>query len=336
MEREGGWLSHTSLFLVGWMGLALVANAWIPPFILETWVRDADVGLWFCAGLYLTELALPSWIAISMVGTLPQRWLLGAAMAWLFIVAAWLGFRFTGPVSHKDAICFLAVSFGSSLLFLVTNHGLSFLLGARLVMSPPWVRQAASTGDSEATAIETTIAKPEPTELLSNRGVAAWALPSQPGGLANEPGGLRVGANEPGHALSFGLMSLFVWIILAAATVSFCKQALGANDIAFRAIRITLVIESAYYTLARVLYVLCFQAVLLRWCLAPEGVGRWGWWWVLGFAMGLEGLRRFVSGLHGERSYLEWDFAPLVLGLIVGHVCLALMLRWRGLILQRS
>jgi hypothetical protein len=344
MVREGGWISHVSLSMAGWMGLALVANAWLPPFILETWVRDADVGLWFCAGLYVTELALPSWIAIAKVGTLPQRWLLGATMAWLFIATGWLGFRFTGPISQKDAICFLAASFATPLLILATNHGLSFLFGAKLAMSPPREAARESWAAAEPTISEIAVLDREPLDReplssSSSAGVEAQEIPKLPPRPARTIEGweLEGEVRKSGHALSFGLSSLFAWIILAAATVSFCKQALGASDIAFRAIRITLVFESAAYTLMRVLYILWLQAMLLRWCFASRGLGRSDWWWILTLVLGLEGMRRVVSGIHGERlTYLEWDFAPLVLGVVVGQVCLALVLRWRGLILLRS
>ncbi|MFO0011708.1 MAG: hypothetical protein ACK553_03115 [Planctomycetota bacterium] len=88
--------------------LCVVANCFLPPLILEWWIRDADVGLWFCGGLLLTELSLPGWLSYFRIGNYSTRLFVGSVFCLICIVSAWGGFLMTGPADQADAIAFLA------------------------------------------------------------------------------------------------------------------------------------------------------------------------------------------------------------------------------------
>lgn len=52
---------------------------------------------------------------------------------------------------------------------------------------------------------------------------------------------------------------------------------------------------------------------------------------------GLEGLRRVQELLtHASLDYLNWEFAMVTLGFIVGHLVAGYFLRWRGYRIERS
>lgn len=88
--------------------LCVVANCFLPPLILEWWIRDADVGLWFCGGLLLTELSLPGWLSYFRIGNYSTRLFVGSVFCLICIVSAWGGFLMTGPADQADTIAFLA------------------------------------------------------------------------------------------------------------------------------------------------------------------------------------------------------------------------------------
>lgn len=109
------------LIVVGAALVVCIANMVVPFLIDYWWIRDSDVGLWFSAGLLLSQLSLPGWLCFIDRGALPTRVTIGAFVAFAFIFAAWLGFHWTGPVSQADAVAFLGSTYLAVSLFLVVD-----------------------------------------------------------------------------------------------------------------------------------------------------------------------------------------------------------------------
>jgi hypothetical protein len=114
--------------------LALITNIVIPVSILSIWPRDGDTGCWYCGGVLLAQLSvlgiLGRWnFSSAWLGRFEWRLLLGATIAFLCILSAWISFSLTGPVGADDSVAFLSlvgfavIGFGvADMIYLTATH----------------------------------------------------------------------------------------------------------------------------------------------------------------------------------------------------------------------
>ncbi len=266
----------------------MIGNCLVPPLVSDLWVRDSDVGLWFCGGLFLSQLSVPGWLSLWKVGSLEHRLLLAAAMALCCIGSAWLGFLISGPASRDDAMAFMVSVFVPPFVFWVVDYWVGRVSGLSIVLQP---------------------------------GI--------PGAVGERERGEHGNAeNAIDGGLTFRLRSLFAWITLVAIGVALWKSAATMNAVAFRDIR-GFLMESPINLLVRFLFWVAVHGLVIVATLKP-GV-RWAWWVLIpSFAGGLEGIRRYFSNFSITVGYLEWDFAMLSLGFVVGQILLGLAIRSMG------
>jgi hypothetical protein len=250
-------------------------NLFLPPLIQEWWVRDADVGLWFCAGLLMTQLSIPGWLCYFRVATISTRMLIGSVFALICIFSAWGGFLMSGPVSRADAMAFLMGVFVPVVAF----TGLDLFA----------VRQSKCRISHD-------------TSVIDDGRKGEW---------------------------SFGLASLFGWVVVAACASGLWSYGIRMNAIAYRDVR-GYFMDAPYLTMAKLAWfiVLHFGAMFVT--LSKDG--RWAWAWFLPCViLGLEGMRRLQFYSSGTVPiYLEWDFAMLTLGFVAGQFLLGSGLRFLG------
>jgi len=266
----------------------MIGNCLVPPLVSDLWVRDSDVGLWFCGGLLLSQLSVPGWLSLWKVGSLEHRLLLAAAMALCCIGSAWLGFLISGPASRDDAMAFMVSVFVPPFVFWIVDYWVGRVSGLSIVLQP---------------------------------GI--------PGAVGERERGEHGNAeNAIDGGLTFRLRSLFAWITLVAIGVALWKSAATMNAVAFRDIR-GFLMESPINLLVRLLFWVAVHGLVIVATLKP-GV-RWAWWVLIpSFAGGLEGIRRYFSNFSITVGYLEWDFAMLSLGFVVGQILLGLAIRSMG------
>jgi hypothetical protein len=266
----------------------MIGNCLVPPLVSDLWVRDSDVGLWFCGGFFLSQLSVPGWLSLWKVGSLEHRLLLAAAMALCCIGSAWLGFLISGPASRDDAMAFMVSVFVPPFVFWGFDYWVGRVSGLSIVLQP---------------------------------GI--------PGAVGERERGEHGNAeNAIDGGLTFRLRSLFAWITLVAIGVALWKSAATMNAVAFRDIR-GFLMESPINLLVRLLFWVAVHGLVIVATLKP-GV-RWAWWVLIpSFAGGLEGIRRYFSNFSITVGYLEWDFAMLSLGFVVGQILLGLAIRSMG------
>jgi hypothetical protein len=266
----------------------MIGNCLVPPLVSDLWVRDSDVGLWFCGGFFLSQLSVPGWLSLWKVGSLEHRLLLAAAMALCCIGSAWLGFLISGPASRDDAMAFMVSVFVPPFVFWGFDYWVGRVSGLSIVLQP---------------------------------GI--------PGAVGERERGEHGNAeNAIDGGLTFRLRSLFAWITLVAIGVALWKSAATMNAVAFRDIR-GFLMESPINLLVRLLFWGAVHGLVIVATLKP-GV-RWAWWVLIpSFAGGLEGIRRYFSNFSITVGYLEWDFAMLSLGFVVGQILLGLAIRSMG------
>jgi len=272
----------------------VVGNLFIPTLLLDWWVRDADVGLWFCVGLFLTQLSIPGWLTLLHWGRVEWRLLAGGVLAMICILSAWGGFLMSGPVSQADALMFMVGVFVPPVCLVALDLlwiGMTgFRIAPQIVPETPWGAVSPSSPTPEA---------------MGDR-----------------------------HEWTFGLASLFGWVVLVAMAATLWKHAANMNAIAFRDVRV-LVGDSAAYAVTRLAFLGFLHVGSIFGTLAQDK--RKAWACLLpGFFLGLEGMRRLVFVVSGSAPpYLEWDFALLAVGFFVGHLLLGTLLNYLGLSLQR-
>lgn len=274
MQSPGG------IFGLALAGLLLTVacaagNLFLPPLISEWWVRDADVGLWFCAGLLMTQLAIPGWLCYFRIATISTRLMIGSVFAIVCIYAAWGGFMLTGPASRADAMAFLIGVFVPVIAF----------VGVDLFA----VRQ------SQCRIVHRSFAMNTPQ-------MGEW---------------------------SFGLASLFGWVVVAACVAGLWSYGLRMNAIAYRDVR-GYFFDAPYLSFAKLAWFMLLHLGAMFATLSQDS--RWVWAWLLpcGF-LGLEGMRRLQFYSSGTVPiYLEWDFAMLAMGFVTGQFLLGAGLRFLG------
>ena len=160
-------------------------------------------------------------------------------------------------------------------------------------------------------------------------GLSIVLQPGIPGAVGERERGEHGNAeNAIDGGLTFRLRSLFAWITLVAIGVALWKSAATMNAVAFRDIR-GFLMESPINLLVRLLFWVAVHGLVIVATLKP-GV-RWAWWVLIpSFAGGLEGIRRYFSNFSITVGYLEWDFAMLSLGFVVGQILLGLAIRSMG------
>ncbi|MFN7629161.1 MAG: hypothetical protein ACK5PZ_20235 [Pirellula sp.] len=293
--------------------VCLIGNCLVPPLVSDVWVRDSDVGLWFCGGLFLSQLSVPGWLSLWRVGSSEHRLLLAAAMTLCCIGSGWIGFLISGPASRDDAIAFMVSVFVPPIVFWGVDSWAGWISGFSLVHMPCFAGLGVGNEQQEP--------------RTSKMGAVVQ------GGAARVDGGENAdGAacekDQGGDGFRFRLRSLFAWITLVAIGVALWKSAATMNAIAFRDIR-GFLMEPLIYTLVRLLFLVAVHGLVVIATLKPKA--RWAWWVLIaGFAGGLEGIRRNFSGFSSTVGYLEWDFAMLSLGFLVGQILLGLAIRWMG------
>lgn len=278
--RISGGIFGLAIAGVAFTILCAASNCLVPPIILEGWIRDADVGLWFCGGLLLTQLSLPGWLSYFRFGTLSSRLLVGSVFSLVCIVSAWGGFLMTGPVNQTDAIAFLTGVFVPMLV----------LVGVDLF----------AVRSSQCRIVH------------GLDGQTAWTQDLSTGG-----------------EWSFGLANLFGWVIVVAIAAGLWSYGLRMNATAYRDVRFYLS-DTAYHNLAKLGWFVLLHLGIVYGTLSRDN--RWVWSWLLpGGILGLEFMRRVQFYSTGTMPiYLEWDFAMLTLGFVVGHGVLGLGLRFLG------
>lgn len=293
--------------------VCMIGNCLVPPLVSDIWVRDSDVGLWFCGGVFLSQLSVPGWLSLWKVGSLEHRFLVAAAMTLCCIGSAWIGFLISGPASQDDAIAFMVSVFVPPFVFWGLDYWVGCITGFSFVVQP---RIASTPG--------------LPVQWEQDKSKVAVV---DGGGASHADSGMHADGVDSekdgvGDGFRFRLRSLFAWITLVAIGVAIWKSAASMNAIAFRDIR-GFLMEPPLHSLVRLVFLVTVHGLVIIATLKPGA--RWAWWVLIpGFAGGLEGIRRHFSGFSSTFGYLEWDFAMLSLGFVVGQILLGLSIRWMG------
>jgi hypothetical protein len=274
MNRLGG-IFGLALSGVLFTVACAAGNLFLPPLILEWWIRDADVGLWYCAGILMTQLSIPGWLCYFRIATVSTRLLIGSVFALICIFSAWGGFLLTGPVSRADSIAFLIGVFVPVVAITVID-----LFAVR--HSRCRIAHHSSSMDAA--------------------GRSEW---------------------------SFGLASLFGWVIVAACVAGLWSYGMRMNATAFRDVR-GYFFDAPYLTMAKLAWLILLHFGAMFVTLSIDS--RWAWSWLLPCViLGLEGMRRLQFYSSGTVPiYLEWDFAMLTLGFVTGQFLLGSLLRFLG------
>lgn len=286
--------------------VCMIGNCLVPPLVSDIWVRDSDVGLWFCGGLFLSQLSIPGWLSLWKVGSSEHRILLAATMTLCCIGSAWIGFLISGPASQDDALAFMVSVFLPPIVFFCVDYSVGRATGLSFV-------DASQRGSRSRTDNPLEL---HPDEVAGDDGCG--------GGRQGEWSAEK--SVEEGFR--FRLRSLFAWVVLVAFGAALWKSAAGMNAIAFRDIR-GFLMEPPTHSLARLVFLIAVHGLVIIATLKPGA--RWAWWVLIPcFAGGLEGIRRYFSSFSDTVAYLEWDFAILSLGFLVGQILLGLAIRWMG------